>query len=119
MLKCLFNKIAVLRPTSLLQRDSSEGVFPWILRDFLEHLFCIWLSMQCKIGVLKNLAKFTTKLMWTAASGVSENRLCLAGCKFLMSCRVDCKSVFKGSIPFHWDVVFNWSCTDEHPTTTY
>ena len=27
----------------LLKRDSSTGVIPWILRDILEHLFCIWL----------------------------------------------------------------------------
>ena len=33
-----------LRPAALSKRDSSTGVFPWILRDFLEHLFCIWLS---------------------------------------------------------------------------
>ena len=31
-----------------------------------------------------------------------------------MFCRSDCKSVFKVE-PFHWDAVFNWSCTDEHP----
>ena len=54
-------------PAALLKRYTSKGVFPWILRDFLEHLFCIWLSKA--------------KLMWTAASGVSENRPCLAGCK--------------------------------------
>ena len=29
----------------------------------------------------KNPAKFTAKLMGTAASGISENRPCLAGCK--------------------------------------
>ena len=34
------------------------------------------------IDVLKNLAKFTGKFMWTTASGISENRPCLAGCKF-------------------------------------
>ena len=33
--------------------------------------------------------------MSTAASGISENRPCLAGCKFFMFCRSDCKSVFK------------------------
>ena len=36
-----------------------------------------------KKGVLKNPAKFTAKFMWTAASGISENRPCLAGCKFI------------------------------------
>ena len=38
--------------------------------------------MQYNIGVLKNLAKFTAKFMWTASSGISENRPGLAGCKF-------------------------------------
>ena len=39
--------------------------------------------MLYKICVLKNLAKFTAKFMRTAASGISENRPCLAGCKFI------------------------------------
>ena len=34
--------------------------------------------MLCKIGLLKNLAEFTAKFMWTGASGVSESRPCLA-----------------------------------------
>ena len=33
--------------------------------------------------VLKNLVKFTAKSMCAAASGISENRPCLAGCKFI------------------------------------
>ena len=74
-----------LRPAALSKRDSITGVFPWILRDFLEYVFCIWLSYRMihEIGVLKNLAEFTAKFMWTAASGISENRPCLAGCKFI------------------------------------
>ena len=51
--------------------------------------------MLYKIGVLKNLAKFTAKFMWTAASGISENIPCLAGCKLIVFCKTDCKSVFK------------------------
>ena len=82
VLKCLFNKIAGLRPVTLLQRDSSKGAFPWILRDFLEHLICTWLSIQYKTGVLKSVAKFTVKFMWTATSGYRENRPYLAGCKY-------------------------------------
>ena len=35
----LFNKVPGLRPTTLLKKDSSTGVFLRILRDFLEHLF--------------------------------------------------------------------------------
>ena len=41
----VFCKKGVLRNfKKRLKRDSS-GVLPWILRDFLELLFCIWLSM--------------------------------------------------------------------------
>ena len=29
-----FNKVAGLRPTTLLKRDSGTGVFLWILRNF-------------------------------------------------------------------------------------
>ena len=38
--------------------------------------------MFCKIGVLKNLAIFTAKFLWMAASGIAENILNVAGCKF-------------------------------------
>ena len=34
------------------------------------------------IDVLRYLAKFTAKFMRTAASGISDNRPCLAGCKY-------------------------------------
>ena len=60
--------------------------FPMNLRDFLEHQFCIRYDdhMLYKIGViLKNLAIFTAKFMWTAAaSAITENVTCLPGCKF-------------------------------------
>ena len=65
-------------PAALLKKDSIADVFPRILRDLLEHLFCIWLFMlqnRCS----KSIAKF----MWTAASNIGENRPCLAGCKFI------------------------------------
>ena len=51
--------------------------------------------MLYKIVVLKNFAKLPAKFMWTTASGISENRPSLAGCKFFMFCRIDCKSVSK------------------------
>ena len=59
--------------------------FPVNLRDFLEHQFCITYDyyVLCKIGVLKNLAIFTAKFMWTAASGIIENIPCLVSCKFI------------------------------------
>ena len=49
-----------------------------------------------KIGVLKNLAIFTAKFMWTAASGITENiYLFYQATNLVMFCRIDCKSVFK------------------------
>ena len=39
VLKSLFNKVAGLRPATSWKRDSDTGVFLWILRNFLEHLF--------------------------------------------------------------------------------
>ena len=34
-----FNKFAGLRPTTLLKKEASKGVFLWILRNFKEHIF--------------------------------------------------------------------------------
>ena len=39
--------------------------------------------MLYKISVLTNLPKFTANFMWTAASGITENRSCLAGYKYI------------------------------------
>ena len=75
--------MANLRHSAFLKRDSSTGDLSRILRDFLGHLFCIWLFMLYKKSVLKYSGIFTAKFMWTAASGISENRPCLAGCKFI------------------------------------
>ena len=99
-------------PAALLKRDSSADFFPWILRDFLEHLFFIWLSMLYKIGVLKNLPKFTAKFMWTASSNISDNRPCLAGCKFIDVLENWLSVSIQGIEPFHEVAVFNLSCTD-------
>ena len=54
--------------------------------------------------------------MWTTASGISENRLCLAGCKFIDVLKNWLSVSIKGIHSSHWDAVFNWSCTDEYPT---
>ena len=78
-----FKKLASLTPAALLKGDSSTGVFSRILRDFLEHLFVFDYRMLCKKGVLKNPTKFRAKFMWKTASGISENRLCMAGWKFI------------------------------------
>ena len=45
------------------QKQSFTWILPWILWDFLEHLFCITYDNQIQIGVLKNLAKFSRKLL--------------------------------------------------------
>ena len=39
--------------------------------------------MLYKIGALKNLTIFTEKIMWTATSGITDNKTNLAGCKFI------------------------------------
>ena len=39
--------------------------------------------MLYKIGVLKCLVIFTAKFMGSAASGITENIPCLAGCRFI------------------------------------
>ena len=90
-----FKKPASLRPAALLKGDSSTGVFSRILRDFLEHLFAFDYRMLCKNGVLKNSTKFRAKFMWTTAFGISENRPCMAGWKFIDVLQNWCKSVFK------------------------
>ena len=90
-----FKKPASLRPAALLKGDSSTGVFSRILRDFLEHLFAFYYRMLCKNGVLKNSTKFRAKFMWTTAFGISENRPCMAGWKFIDVLQNWCKSVFK------------------------
>ena len=72
-----------LRHAALLKRDSSTGVFLRILRDFLELIFCIWFSYVIQKSGLKNSVIFIAKFKWTAFSGISENRPCLAGCKFI------------------------------------
>ena len=50
------------RPANLLKRDSSTGVFPWIVQNFYEHLFlrasannCFWFF------------KTATEKWWSAA----------------------------------------------------
>ena len=90
-----FKKLASLTPAALLKGDSSTGVFSRILWDFLEHLFVFDYRMLCKKGVLKNPTKFRAKFMWITAFGISENRPCMAGWKFIDVLQNWCKSVFK------------------------
>ena len=78
-----FKKLASLRPVALLKGDSSTVVFSRILRDFLEHLFVFDYRMLCEKGILKNPTKFRAKVMWTTGFGISENRPCMAGWKYI------------------------------------
>ena len=63
MLECLFNKDEGLRPISLLKRDSITSVSSVNFARFF------------KTPILYN--------MRTIASGISENRFCLAGRKLI------------------------------------
>ena len=85
------------------------------LRDFLEQQFCITYDyhMFHKIGVLKNLATFMVKFMWTATSGITENTPYLAGCKFIDVLQ-EWLSVFKVlsvSIEVHFSTDLALMCT--------
>ena len=116
MLKCLFNKVAVLRPVALLKRDSRTGAFPWILRDTLEHLFCRWLSHVIQNRCSKESRKIRGKTHVNGCFWYSWEWPCLAGCKFLNFLQNWLSVSIEGIESFHWDAVFNWSCTDEYPT---
>ena len=52
-------------------------------RFFRTPILYLIIVFYAKEGVLKNPAKFTAKFMWTAASGISEDRTCLAGSKLI------------------------------------
>ena len=55
-----FNKVASLRPATLLKRDSGKGIFLWILRNFLEHLFRRALPGDCFCYSLNLSFQFVT-----------------------------------------------------------
>ena len=69
--------------SSFIKKRIQNRYFLEDIATFLEHLFFIWLLFVNRKRCSKNTAKFTTKFMWTAASGISENRPCLAGFKFI------------------------------------
>ena len=50
----LFNKVAGLRPATLLKRDSGMGVFLWILQNFYKHLFYRTPLDGCFYKILQN-----------------------------------------------------------------
>ena len=57
------------------------------------------------------------KFMWTAASGISENRPFLApAANLLVFCKIDCKSVFKVlslSNEMHDEMILDWWTPNE------
>ena len=54
VLESLFNKVAGLRPTTLLKRDSHTGAFLWKLRNFYKHLF--WKVQMATFSFLFNIS---------------------------------------------------------------
>ena len=55
------------------ERDSSSGVFSWILQDFLEHLFCMWLSYVIQKRCSKKFVEFQG---WSfVLSGISRGKI--------------------------------------------
>ena len=51
-----FNKVAGLRPATLLKRDSGADVFLWILGNFIEHL---WMTAYVYSKWVINLENFS------------------------------------------------------------
>ena len=106
--KCDFNKVAL--------QFYCMGVVLYICCIFSEHLFLKTpLDGYFYIDVLSDLAKITAKFMWTAASGTSENRPCLAGCELTvyLFCRTDriwlfvcCKTKLKKNTFFWKNICF-------------
>ena len=76
--KSLFNKVASLHPcpATSLKRDSSIGVFLWILRDFKNN-FEEYLRTAASVNMLKGQSKqqFSVKInktIWCAAKDKNE-----------------------------------------------
>ena len=57
------NKVAALRPATLLKKDSRTSIFLWVLRNFLEHLFYGTPPGYCFFTHRENLCstQFSTK----------------------------------------------------------
>ena len=114
MLNWFFNKIAGLRPEAyyfIKKRFQQRRFRVNYARFFRTPILYVIIYVIQNRSSIKNHAKITAKFMWTAVSGISENRPCLAGCKFLIFCRIDYKSVFK-VLRLSTDMQFS---TDQHP----
>ena len=76
-----------LRPSLLLESDSSAGVFLWIFRDFLEHIFCI--KYERLLLVLVSISLF-----WSAAN-------------LTIFCIIDSKSVPE-ILRYSFQLILHW-----------
>ena len=82
MLKCLFKKFASLKPAALLKRDQVQVFSREICKIFrtpILYLIIVCYTKRCA----KKSRKIHGKIHVKAASGISENRPCLPGCKFI------------------------------------
>ena len=68
---------------SFIKKRLQTGVFWRVSEIFQNTDFVFDYSILRKKGVLKNPTKFTAKFMGAAASGISENEPCLAGCEVI------------------------------------
>ena len=62
VLEPLFNKIAGMRPSTLLKRDSETGVFLWIFEIFKNTLFTEHLQVTTSLVFLNT---FSTETMYS------------------------------------------------------
>ena len=85
-------KVADPRSAAFFKRDSSRSVFPWILRDFLEHLFCISSSYVIQNRCSKKSRKIHGKIHVNCCFWYEWEQGFFGQ---LMLCRIDCESVFK------------------------
>ena len=94
VIKCLFNSC---RPEdcSFIKKRFQQSCFPVDFAKFFRTPTLYTIIYVIQNSVLKDLTKFTAKFMWTAASGISENRPCLAGWNFSDVLQNWIKSVFK------------------------
>ena len=70
-------------PCSFIKKRLQHRCFPENFARFFRAPILYMINYVIQNRCSKNLAKFTAKFMWTAASNIGENRPCLAGCKFI------------------------------------
>ena len=70
-------------PCSFIKKRLQQRCFSKNFARFFRTLILYMIIYVIQNRCSKNLAKFTVKFMWTAASNICENRPCLVGCKFI------------------------------------